>query len=56
LIIDDGEVVRYMSKQNVHQNILRKTLDRILKYIKREMPEYFKMYFPNNYNDQLSIL
>jgi len=46
-IEDDVGNIRYMSKQNVHQNIMRRNIDKIIEYVKTNMPAEFKTYFPN---------
>lgn len=50
LVISDNKSVRYMSKQNVHQNLLRKIITNIMNLIRTEMPKDYERYFPNNFN------
>ncbi len=49
LVISDNKSVRYMSKQNVHQNLLRKIINNVMEFIKNEMPKEYESYFPNNF-------
>jgi hypothetical protein len=49
IIIDDGNNVRYMSKQNVHQHITGKIIKMIVSYAKEFMPVEYKLYFAKKY-------
>ena len=49
ITIEDSTGVRYMSKQNVHQNIIRKTIERIIDFIEAHDKNEFRSTFPNAY-------
>jgi hypothetical protein len=49
IIIDDGNNVRYMSKQNVHQHITGKIVSKIIEYAKINMPAEYRLYFANRH-------
>jgi len=51
VIIDEEKNIRYMSKQNVHQNITGKVIFQIVKYAKDNLPEEFHMFFKNKYKE-----